>query len=82
MLTVGVPEMVPLLRLNPEGRPGDIPQLSITPPPLFEKVMSVITPPRVSTESVCEVEMLGLGSLTVMLIVTESEPPELLAQTV
>ena len=79
--TNGVPLMVPLLVLNvsPLGKEGCISQLSMTAPPLLLKVMAVITESLVATVLLCEATILAAGSLMVMVIVTESEPPELLA---
>ena len=50
MLTVGVPEIVPLpeLKDRPVGRAGEISQVAISPPPA-EKVIVVIDTSRVPT---------------------------------
>ena len=76
MLAVGVPEMVPLpeLKDRPVGKAGEISQVAISPPPT-EKVIEVIMESRVRVALLTEDVMLGTGSLMMMMMVAESEPP-------
>jgi len=82
LLTLGVPDITPYESMErPFGKAGEISQVK-TAPPLLEKVMAVIAESLVKVTLLCEGVMLAVGSLMVILMDTESEPPELLAQTV
>ena len=82
-LTVGVPQMVPLLlpKLSPFGMLGQMFHES-TAPPEFEKVIGVIAWFLVSVVLDCEATRFDNGSLIVIVMVVLSLPPLLLAQIV
>jgi len=81
MFTVGIPDIAPFEpNERPLGRAGEITQ-DATTPPLFEKVITVIDTFRVRTALFTEAVIPGAGSMMVMLMKSESEPPELFAQT-
>jgi len=82
--TEGVPLMAPVDELNesPLGTAGLISHV-VTLPPLMAGVVVVMSVPFSSVKSCDEyTTVLGATSLMVMLMETETEPPELLAQTV
>ena len=48
IFTVGLPDISPLVNVNPDGRDGLISQVATNPPPIIG-TMSVIFTPRVNT---------------------------------
>ena len=81
MLTVGVPLIVPALRVRPAGRAGWTAQV-LTAPPVFAKVIDVIVVPLVRFTDAVEGVIEATGSLMVIVIDTDEDPFELLAQIV
>ena len=81
MLTVGVPLIVPALRVRPAGRAGWTSQI-LTAPPVFAKEIDVMAVPLVRFTDAVEGVIEAAGSLMVIVIDTDEDPFELLAQMV
>ena len=81
MLTVGVPLIVPALRVRPAGRAGWTSQV-LTAPPVFAKETDVMAVPLVRFTDAVEGVIEAAGSLMVIVIDTDEDPFELLAQMV
>lgn len=83
MFAVGAPLTEPVigLKTNPSGSAGWIAQTATTPP-VFVMFSTVIGTPRVSVIDARDGEGIAMGSLIVMLMLTELAPPELLAHMV
>ena len=82
-LVDGMPEIIPVLRLNsnPAGSAGPMAKDAITPP-LLVMVIGEIEIVRMRVEAVFEILMTAMGSLMVIVMVVEAAPPELFAHTV
>ena len=81
MLTAGVPLIEPALRVRPAGRAGWTAQV-LTAPPVFAKEIDVMAVPLVRFTDAVEGVIEAAGSLMVIVIDTDEDPFELLAQMV
>ena len=80
-MTVGVPEIAPLLNVRPLGNTGLISQIAAFPPTLIGAIFDIVTS-LVNSKYELLYDIEHAGSRIVMINSVELEPPELFAQMV